>query len=234
MRKEKMFCLGLFLTGWTVMSGCGSPDDRVSNSEVKSICGTTEDFVPINSFAATPSWVQVREEAVGRLNKSCTGTYIGSYGGYTNLFITAGHCGAKGAAASVEFNFEANADGPVVVVTGTFIESRNSPDYALIQLNADPGVAPTPLGTSATSSLTMIQHPAARPKVVAFGSLSSSSNSSRIFYSRLDTLGGSSGSGILNANGQLVGVHTLGGCRSSGGTNSGWTISGVRTASSIL
>lgn len=232
MLKEKRFCWALVLTGWTVMLGCG--DGTEDTSEVKSICGKTQDFVPINNYRGTVSYVQEREEAVGRLNKNCSGTYIGTVGAYKNLFLTAGHCGSKGQSASVEFNYEADADGPVITVKGTFIESRNSPDYALIQLNEDPGVTPTPLGASATSSLTIIQHPEARPKVVAFGSLSGSASGSRIYYAGLDTQGGSSGSGVLNTSGQLVGVHTLGGCSSSGGTNSGWTISGIRAASSIL
>ncbi len=233
MLKEKRFCLSLILTGWTVMSGCGT-DLTDNNSEVKSICGKTRDFEAINTYAGAVSFVQTREEAVGRLNKNCSGTYIGTVGSYTNLFLTAGHCGSKGQSASVEFNYEAKADGPVVTVKGTFIESSNSPDYALIQLNANPGVTPTPLGTTASSSLTIIQHPEAQPKVVAFGSLSGSASGSRIYYASLDTLGGSSGSGVLNSSGQLIGVHTLGGCSSSGGTNSGWTISGIRSASSIL
>jgi V8-like Glu-specific endopeptidase len=232
MLKEKRFCLALILTGWTVMNGCGT--DLAEISEVKSICGTTQDFVAINSYRGTSSYVQSREEAVGRLNRNCTGTFIGTIGSYKNLFLTAGHCGSKGQSASVEFNYEANADGPVVTVKGQFIESSNSPDYALIQLNANPGVAPTPLGTTASSSLTIIQHPEARPKVVAFGSLSRSSNSSRLYYAGLDTQGGSSGSGVLNTSGQLIGVHTLGGCSTYGGTNSGWTISGIRAASRIL
>lgn len=232
MLKEKRFCLALILTGWTVMNGCG--DGTTETSEVKSICGKTEDFVPVNNYRGTVSFVQSREEAVGRLNRNCSGTYIGNVGSYKNLFLTAGHCGSKGQAASVEFNYEASADGPVVTVKGTFIESSNSPDYALIQLNSNPGVTPTTLGASSSSSLTIIQHPEARPKVVAFGTLSGSSSGSRIYYAALDTLGGSSGSGILNTSGQLVGVHTLGGCGTSGGTNSGWTISGIRAASSIL
>ncbi|WP_218109959.1 trypsin-like serine peptidase [Oligoflexus tunisiensis] len=220
------------MTGWTVMNGCG--DGTTEVSEVKSICGQTEDFVAINSYRGSVSHVQTREESVGRLNRNCTGTYIGTVGSYKNLFLTAGHCGNRGASASVEFNYEANADGPVRTVRGTFIESSMSPDFALIQLNSDPGVAPTPISTSATSTLTIIQHPAARPKSVAFGRLSGSASGSRIYYAGLDTLGGSSGSGILNSSGQLVGVHTLGGCSYSGGTNSGWTISGIRAASRVL
>lgn len=232
MLNAKRFGLSIILTGWTVMTGCG--DGTSETSEVKSICGSTQDFVPVNNYRGTVSFVQSREEAVGRINRNCSGTYIGAVGSYQHLFLTAGHCGTKGQNASVEFNYEANADGPVKTVKGKFIESSNAPDYALVQLNADPGVDPTPLGTTASSSLTIIQHPEARPKVVAFGTLSGSSSGSRIYYAGLDTQGGSSGSGVLNNNGQLIGVHTLGGCSTSGGTNSGWTLSGIRAASGIL
>ncbi|MFY7929631.1 MAG: trypsin-like serine peptidase [Oligoflexus sp.] len=230
--KTKHIFLVTLLTGWTVISACGAASE--TDSEVKSICGRTEDFVPINAYSGRTEWVQTREESVGRLNRNCSGTYIGDIGSRRHLFLTAGHCGRTGQAASVEFNYEENADGPVVTVNGRFIESRSNPDYALIELEQDPGVSPTPLATEVSSNLTIIQHPAARLKVVAFGLRSGSATGSRIAYSGLDTLGGSSGSGILNERGELVGVHTLGGCSSSGGSNSGWSLRGIIQASPLL
>jgi V8-like Glu-specific endopeptidase len=233
MKRTSLF-LGLALTGWTVISACGVEADRTEDSTVKSICGRTEDFVPINTYSGKNDWIQQREESVGRLNRNCSGTFIGSTGAGRNLFLTAGHCVRTGQSASVEFNYEDNADGPVVTVNGRVIESRNNPDYALIELEKDPGVSPTPLGSEVSSALTIIQHPAARLKVVAFGLRSGNAAGSRIAYSGLDTLGGSSGSGILNDRGELVGVHTLGGCSTSGGSNSGWSLRGIAQASTLL
>jgi len=211
------------------LAACGS---QPQNSEPLSICGTTTDFTPVNKYRGPLTWVQTREEAVGRLNRGCSGTFIGNHGNQPNLFITAGHCLAKGAAAKVEFNYEANPDGPVITVRGVAVESSSNPDYALIRLDQNPGVAPTPFGRASTK-LAIIQHPEAKPKVIAFGKLASSKGG-KIYYSNLDTLGGSSGSGILNDSGSLVGVHTNGGCSKSGGTNSGWNISNIIQASSIL
>jgi V8-like Glu-specific endopeptidase len=61
-----------------------------------------------------------------------------------------------------------------------------------------------------------------------------SRSTSYLRYGNLDTLGGNSGSGILDSAGRVVGVHTNGGCTSSGGTNSGVRIARIRAASSVL
>jgi len=211
------------------LAACGS---QPQNSEPLSICGTTTDFIPVNKYKGPLSWVQSREGAVGRLNRGCSGTFIGKHGNQPNLFITAGHCLAKGAAAKVEFNYEANPDGPVITVRGVAVESSSNPDYALIRLDQNPGVAPTPFGRASTK-LAIIQHPEAKPKVIAFGKLANSSGG-KVFYSNLDTLGGSSGSGILNDSGALIGVHTNGGCTTSGGTNVGSALASITAASAIL
>src|SRR6478609_7945863 len=96
MLKGQKLYFALFLTGWSVISGCG--DNLTETSEVKTICGAAEDFIPINAYREA-GFVQTREEAVGRLNRSCSGTFIGTVGSTPNLFITAGHCGNKGDAA---------------------------------------------------------------------------------------------------------------------------------------
>lgn len=207
-------------------------ESQPETSEPFSICGTSTDFIPVNKYSGPLRWVRSREGAVGRLNRSCSGTFIGKHGKQPNLFITAGHCIGKDTAAKVEFNYEADSDGPVKTVSGVVLESSTNPDYALIRLDQNPGVAPTPFG-SASDELAIIQHPEAKPKVIAFGKLSKSSDG-KIYYSNLDTLGGSSGSGILNDSGSLVGVHTMGACSKSGGTNRGWNISNIIQASSIL
>lgn len=58
------------------LSACGSQTQE--SSETKTICGATRDFVAINSYTGPEEWVQLREEAVGRINYGCTGTYIGT------------------------------------------------------------------------------------------------------------------------------------------------------------
>ncbi len=50
----------------------------------------------------------------------------------------------------------------------------------------------------------------------------------------IDTLGGNSGSGVLDSAGKVVGVHTNGGCTASGGFNFGMRISSIRAFSPIV
>lgn len=224
----------LFLLLFPFLMSCGSDNDGEA-SELRSICGKTADFVPINKYKGSLNWVQKREGAVGRLragNAACSGTFIGNHNGKKNLFLTAGHCLGKGASAKVEFNYEANPDGPSVTISGVALESSRNPDYAIVRLNSSPNISPTPLGNT-TQNLAIIQHPKAAPKVIAVGKLLSNSNPGKISYS-IDSLGGSSGSGILNDSGSLVGVHVNGGCSATGGANSGWTIPSIRKVSSIL
>ncbi len=54
-------------------------------------------------------------------------------------------------------------------------------------------------------------------------------------YGDLDTLVGSSGAGVLNSQGYLLGVHTDGDCDVTGhGSNSGWTAEAIVEASPYL
>jgi V8-like Glu-specific endopeptidase len=56
-----------------------------------------------------------------------------------------------------------------------------------------------------------------------------------VYYADLDTLGGSSGAGVLNRQGHLLGIHTDGDCEESGrGTNRGWTTEAIVEASQYL
>lgn len=102
-------------------------------------------------------------------------------------------------------------------------------DYAILQLG--PGSNGTPnqrygnmqydasnASLSAASLLTVIQHPDGNPKRVAAGTtVRVGSDLMQLFYGDVDTLGGSSGSGIIDQNGKLIGVHTQGGCKQEGG-----------------
>ena len=69
--------------------------------------------------------------------------------------------------------------------------------------------------------------------MIEAGTVSSFSGNT-IRYGNIDTLGGSSGSGILDTQGRIVGVHTNGGCTSTGGLNFGQRIARIRAVSSVL
>lgn len=83
--------------------------------------------------------------------------------------------------------------------------------------------------------LAIIGHPAGLPKRIEAGP-STSVGGNVIGYNDIDTLGGNSGSGILQATtGRVVGVHTNGGCNPAGtGSNTGVAIAAIRAASPTL
>jgi hypothetical protein len=68
--------------------------------------------------------------------------------------------------------------------------------------------------------LAMFQHPHGKPMRVAAGQLTKIVGQD-LLYAQLDTLAGSSGAGIRDASGAVLGVHTFGECTSSGGFNGG-------------
>lgn len=118
-------------------------------------------------------------------------------------------------------------------------------DYAIVQLgrNENGEVAGEKYGkltvasgdlTAKGSILCVIQHPNGKPKMIEAGPLSNNDGGT-ISYDSIDTLGGSSGSAILNGvTGEVVGVHTTGGCTAVSGANHGVAIGAIRKVSSIL
>jgi len=227
------FALGLAACGAEVpvdppVCGASTPP------EVKSFwqCGPTLDFTPINSYQGEFADVQAREDAVALLDGRCTGTLIEAAAG--PVVITAGHCVALGDRPLLVFNFEAQPDGDPLVTEGSVIEHSFAPDYALIKLDALPAVTPVLLTAQATERLAIIQHPRGLPKVIAEGTFLDSCNQ-LVFYSDLDTLVGSSGAGVLNRQGHLLGIHTDGDCDEKGrGSNRGWTAAVIVDASPYL
>ena len=100
-------------------------------------------------------------------------------------------------------------------------------DMAICRIGGNPGNTTAGREVSTTNPvagemLAIIGHPAGHPKRIEAGPCTSIS-STTVRYNDIDTLGGNSGSGILQAStGRVVGVHTNGGCNSAGtGTNSG-------------
>ena len=195
-------------------------------------CGPTLDFTPVNSYQGEFSDVLDREDAVVLIDGRCTGTLIEASAG--PVVVTAGHCVGLGDRALLVFNFEDEPDGDPLVTEGTVIEQASEPDYALIELDVLPAVTPVLLTTRASERLAIIQHPRGRPKVIAEGRYLDSCNH-LVYYTDLDTLVGSSGAGVLNRRGYLLGIHTDGDCDESGqGANRGWTVEEIVEASPYL
>ena len=145
----------------------------------------------------------------------------------------------------VNFNFQADTNGnlrneesfPVL----SLVEFRLAGlDFAVVRLGGNPGDAFGWTPISATDAdegdmLCIIQHPAGLPKRIEAGE-AFHLHGSRIGYDSIDTLGGSSGSGILqSSDGTIVGVHTNGGCSAAAGShNHGVRISSILAASPTL
>lgn len=195
-------------------------------------CGGTLDFTPINQYRGSLADAQLREDAVVLIGGDCTGTLIAAAAG--SVVLTAGHCVGLGDRALLAFNVEADPDGDPLVTDGTVIERADEPDYALIRLDQLPAATPTPLTTRSTDRLAIIQHPRGGPKVIAEGEFFGECHG-QVSYIDLDTLVGSSGAGVLNADGFLYGVHSDGDCDTSGGgANSGWSAASIVAASAYL
>jgi hypothetical protein len=191
----------------------------------------------------------------------CTGTLIDD-----DLFLTAGHCldsddtgrwqlpREKGNVLLrttelarefvVEFRYETSlqADAPRNSAEVVRLEEyRNGGlDYAILRLSGHPGLLNgvariSPVDASAGTPLAILQHPEAGPMKIAAGPALRVEGST-IGYDTIDTLGGSSGAGILDATtGKLVGVHTNGGCTKTGdGENFGVAIGALTAVSDKL
>jgi len=224
-----------------LLVGCGGssapdppvvcPAARVAQRPAQ--CGPTLDFTPVNSYQGDLAIVNDREDAVVMLGGDCTGTLVAAAAG--SVVLTAGHCVGMGDRVLVVFNFEDAPDGDELVTDGTVTEMSTAPDYALVVLDALPaGITPTRLATQSTDELAIIQHPRGNPKVVAEGSFYDSCDGV-VYYLDVDTLVGSSGAGVLNSDGGLIGVHSDGDCDGDGGgTNRGSTAASIVAASPYL
>jgi hypothetical protein len=146
----------------------------------------------------------------------------------------------------VELRYEASveADAPTRVDSAEVLRleeyRRGELDYAILRLGDHPGLRNgtariSPRDAEPGARVAILQHPAAASMKIGAGPVARVQGST-LSYDSIDTLGGSSGAGILDVEtGKLVGVHTTGGCAASGGgENSGVTIRALTAVSPIL
>jgi hypothetical protein len=134
---------------------------------------------------------------------------------------------------------------PIVKLLEYGFEASKSLDYAIIELGRNPAgrlpsdifaitaIDATDAGLAAANVLTILQHPAGEPKKIMAGPKKETKNE-WLYYSDLDTIGGSSGSGVLAETGKVIAVHTNGGCTKAGGANRGVTLQAIKTVSQII
>jgi V8-like Glu-specific endopeptidase len=151
----------------------------------------------------------------------------------------------------VNFNYQLDGQTgeirtPTVFPIVRLLEYReNSLDYAVVELGkSSEGLTPADrfiaLNTDSSGSalqgsvlLTVFQHPSGQLKKVAAGTKIRATEEV-IMYADIDTLGGSSGAGVIDQKGDLIGVHTSGGCFDGGGANSGIPLASIRKVSNVI
>lgn len=113
-------------------------------------------------------------------------------------------------------------------------------DYAVVRLDGNPGdtygwAEISDEDAAAGDMLCIMGHPAGVPKQIEAGTLFHL-HDDRLGYDDIDTLGGSSGSGVLRSpDAVIVGVHTNGGCSTDAiGHNHGVRISSIIDASPVV
>ena len=224
----------------------------------ESLCGPS-DLQHVNSYdgtlGATVAAVWSHKHPVGAMEdpaqvdpldaakgKYCSGTLIGR-----DLFLTAGHCVGVGTVGhAVSFNYERTPGSATALnaqkkytITAVVEDSLGGLDYAIVRLAGNPGdtfgwTRVASAGPAVGDLVTIIQHPAGQAKQVEVGPVAALVGGS-LRYSDLDTLPGSSGSGVLNKSGYLVGVHTNGGCADDGtGANSGTRMTSIAGVSATI
>lgn len=234
------------------VDGEAADEPAFGEVEQNTICGTTDDSQFVNSYngtlGPTVAFVTANKTSKGAMestnatnsSKYCSGTLISA-----NTFLTAGHCVDSSTVGDyVSFNYERAAGSTTLLtqdhyrIDAVLEDALGGVDYAIVRLAGSPGTK-WGIATVATAdpavgaAATIIGHPEGKPKMIEAGTINSFSGNN-IRYGNIDTLGGNSGSGILDSSGRVIGVHTNGGCTASGGLNFGMRISRVRAVSSLL
>uniref|UniRef100_A0A0G4I8A5 PDEase domain-containing protein n=1 Tax=Chromera velia CCMP2878 TaxID=1169474 RepID=A0A0G4I8A5_9ALVE len=148
----------------------------------------------------------------------------------------------------VNMNYQTNMSGNPTTVDEfpvmALVEHRHgSPDYAILRLGNNAGgkstgsvwgVTEVTLSAARVDEmLCIIQHPAGRRKEIKAGPLTGITDI-QLRYTSIDTMGGTSGAGILNKQGHIVGVYTHGGCTATTGFNVGVCIDAICAHSPAL
>jgi V8-like Glu-specific endopeptidase len=226
----------VFKIDTTTSSICGT-DDMEHVNDYKGDLGQPVEFVKKHQGAVAALAMGSPENS----RKFCSGTMISE-----DLFLTASHCVDPSITTKFAvFNYEKapGATSEVLpqehVQIESIVEDRiNGLDFAILKLAGKPGLKYgfTPVRAALPENghlLTIIQHPKGKVKMIESGPKVGESGA-YMQYADLDTEPGSSGSGVLDDTGALVGVHTNGGCSSNGGSNKGVKMSEIAKGSKVI
>lgn len=215
---------------------CGESDLKYLH-EFNEKSGITKEFIAAHSPQVAISMVE------GGSKKYCSGTMISE-----DLYLTANHCSSIKKGDFIAFEFEHDPlgnkkDAKNFKVAKKVESNKGWLDYAIFEIEGKPGAIygfTPPLVREAKRGeiLTIIQHPANRYKQVDVGSFAS--RSKKLLSYVVDTMPGSSGSGVIafsdkeKTKGGIIAVHTLGGCSSNGGSNSGVPMTEIAKVSDVI
>lgn len=251
-RLSAMLLLGALASACALADEPEADSGEASGITPKTVCGA-DDMVFVNDYRGNlgPSveFVQTHKKYIGAIEdaatatsrKFCSGALISS-----SLFLTANHCQTTSNLVGqyVAFNYERAAGSTTLLTQSHYridavVEAGLGADFAILRLAGSPG-ATWGIATVAAAdpavgaAITIMGYAKGGPKKVEAGTVLGYS-AKTLRYNDVDTLGGQSGSPILDATGQVVGVHTNGGCTTSGtGYNYGQRISAIRAGSAIL
>lgn len=170
------------------------------------------------------------QAAVGRISfisgnalKVCTGFMVSK-----DMLVTNHHCVPTNAicqTTTVVFGYQLTRQGEMQsgqqYKCAAVLEANYNYDYALLRMSDSPGTSTGMLtfntaGVAGGQQLYVIQHPAGQPKQISeddckvVAPTEDGRTSGSDFSHLCDTLGGSSGSPVLNEMGQVVGLHHYG------------------------
>jgi V8-like Glu-specific endopeptidase len=206
----------------------------------KSICGQDDRIL---SFTKEIGRVMKPGEVAG-----CTITMIGK-----SCAVSAGHC-VESTFFQAQFNTAPSVGGRIVVPgakdlypvqrdTAVYVDDGIGNDYAVVRLgaNAVTGLLPGDAQGYYDVDMDYVAVPGAEISITGYGAdygdltgnfaqqfhsgIINSSNGSELYH-EVDTMGGNSGSTIIDVKtGKIIGIHTHGGCFRSGGANASTLIS---------